>query len=74
LLETIIATTIMYWWGLGWFNDVTRPAQIGLAVAIYAGLMVFSVLWMRWMAMGPFEWLWRSLTYARVQRLARRRA
>ncbi len=74
LLQTIIATYLMYWWGLGWFNEVSRPQQLALVVGIYAAQMVLSVLWLRVFTIGPFEWLWRSLTYLKAQPVLRRRA
>jgi uncharacterized protein len=67
LLETIAATFVMYWWGLGRFDQVSRPQQLALVVGIYAGLIVFSTIWLRWFRIGPFEWLWRSATYLRPQ-------
>ncbi len=73
LLQTIIATYLMYWWGLGWFNEVSRPQQLALVVGIYAAQMVLSVLWLRVFTIGPFEWLWRSLTYLKPQPVLRRR-
>jgi uncharacterized protein len=70
--QTLIATTIMYWWGLGLFGSVSRPAQIGLVCAIYALQVVVSVLWLRSFRIGPMEWLWRSLTYREPQPFLRR--
>ncbi len=71
LLETIVSTALMYWWGGGWFDEVSRVEQLGLVAAIYAGLLIFSNLWLRWAQMGPFEWLWRSITYWRLPPLRR---
>ncbi len=72
LLQTIVATYIMYWWGLGLFNEVPRPQQLLLVVGVYASQLVLSVLWLRVFRMGPFEWLWRSLTYWKAQPIIRR--
>jgi uncharacterized protein len=74
LLETLVTTTIMYWYGLAWFGEVSRVGQLGLVVVIYAGLIVFSVIWIRVFRIGPFEWLWRSLTYLRPQPILRERS
>jgi uncharacterized protein len=71
LLQTVVATFLMYWWGLGWFGEATRVEQVGLVVVVYAAQVVFSVLWLRAFRFGPFEWLWRSLTYGRWQPMAR---
>jgi len=67
LAETIIATSLMYWWGLAWFGSLSRLELIGLVFAIYALLVVASVLWLRAFRFGPMEWLWRSATYLRLQ-------
>jgi uncharacterized protein len=72
LLQSVVATAIMYWWGWGWFNDLTRPELIALVVAIWLPLIALSVVWLRFFAIGPFEWMWRSLTYARSQPLLKR--
>lgn len=72
LLQTIVATYIMYWWGLGLFNDVSRPQQLAIVVGIYAAQLALSVLYLRMFSIGPFEWLWRSLTYLKLQPILRR--
>lgn len=73
LLSTIVATGIMYWWGLGFFGSLGRPALIGIVAVAYAGLMLFSIAWLQVFRIGPFEWLWRTLTYLRPQPLLRDR-
>lgn len=72
LMQTIVVTGLMYWWGLGWFGDVSRVQQIGLAVSIYIVQVIASVLWFRIFAIGPAEWLWRSLTYLKLQPILQR--
>ena len=34
---------------------------------VFGLLVVFSTYWMRHFRFGPFEWLWRSLTYWKLQ-------
>ena len=65
LLQTLIATSIFYGHGLGLFGSVTRVEQAGFVVAIWAGQIVLSVLWLRYFRFGPMEWLWRAVTYGR---------
>jgi uncharacterized protein len=71
LLQTLVSTLLMYWWGFAWFADVSRPRQIALVLIIFAGQVLASILWLRIFSIGPFEWLWRSLTYLRPQRMLR---
>ena len=73
LLQTVVTTFLMYWWGLGWFGDVTRVQQVALVAVIFAGQVIVSVLWLRYFTIGPLEWVWRSMTYLSVQPIRRRR-
>lgn len=34
-----------------------------ICIAICAVQMVFSMVWLRYFTMGPFEWVWRMITY-----------
>jgi uncharacterized protein len=63
LLHTIICTTIFYGHGLGLFGQVERTGQITLVAAVWVFQLILSPLWLRRFRFGPFEWLWRSLTY-----------
>ena len=69
LLQTILATTIFYGHGLGLFGSIERVGQIGIVAAIWVVQLVVSPLWLRYYRFGPFEWLWRSLSYWRLQPL-----
>lgn len=66
LLSTISVTFIMYHWGLGWFGEVGRFDQAMIALGVYAGLVVLCACWMGVFRFGPFEWLWRTVTYGRA--------
>ncbi len=63
LLQTIICTTIFYGHGLGLFGSVSRVGQAGIVFGVWALLLIVCPLWLRYFRFGPFEWLWRSLTY-----------
>ena len=67
LMQSLILTTLFYGYGLGWYGRVAPVAGVALAGVIYAGQLVFSFFWLRVFRFGPVEWLWRSLTYWRVQ-------
>lgn len=71
LLQTILCTTIFYGHGFGLFGRVERVGQLGIVVLLYAGQVLFSLVWLRRFRFGPFEWLWRSLTYGRRQPMLR---
>jgi uncharacterized protein len=67
LLQTLICTTIFYGHGLGLFGRVERVGQIAIVASIWIVQMVISPLWLGRFRFGPFEWLWRTLTYGRMQ-------
>ena len=69
LLQTIICTTIFYGHGLGLYGSVSRVCQALIVVAVWALLLVFCPFWLQRFRFGPFEWLWRSLTYMKLQPL-----
>lgn len=71
LLETIICTTIFYGHGLGLYGSIERTGQIAIVFAVWFVLLGFCPWWMRHFRFGPFEWLWRSLTYWKLQPLHR---
>lgn len=66
LLQSVIATLLFYGYGLGWYEQVSRVAQVGLVLLVFAGQVVLSHWWMRRFAYGPAEWLWRWGTYGRM--------
>ncbi|MDP6687794.1 MAG: DUF418 domain-containing protein [Acidobacteriota bacterium] len=71
LLHTIIATTIFYGHGLGYFGQVSRVGQILIVCGIWAFQIPFSAWWLKRFRFGPFEWLWRTLSYMDQQPLMR---
>lgn len=50
--------------------DQLSPAEALVVVfAIWTLLLIVCPLWLRTFRLGPVEWLWRSLTYGRIQRM-----
>jgi uncharacterized protein len=68
LLQTAIATTIFYGWGLGFWNGGGPLVWLLLALAIYFIVQVpLSGWWLARFEYGPMEYLWRAMTYGRAQ-------
>ncbi|MCH9647105.1 MAG: DUF418 domain-containing protein [Deltaproteobacteria bacterium] len=67
LMQTVICTSLFYGHGLGLFGQVERKEQILFVMAIWAFQLWLSPIWLRRFRFGPAEWLWRSLTYRRLQ-------
>ena len=67
LLQTLICTTLFYSYGLGLYGKFGPVYAALLAIAIYLFQVALSFLWTRRFRFGPAEWLWRSVTYGRLQ-------
>ncbi|SES61848.1 uncharacterized protein SAMN05216389_10147 [Oceanobacillus limi] len=65
LMQTIISVAIFV--GLGWYGDVGLFMGTLICFVILVIQMVASTFWLKKFQFGPFEWLWRSLTYWRLQ-------
>jgi uncharacterized protein len=51
--------------GFGLFGAIATAPAAAFGVALYAAQLAWSVWWLKRHRFGPFEWLWRSLTYGR---------
>ena len=67
LFQTVAATLIFYGHGLGLFGQVERSGQLLIVLGIWSVQLIVSPLWLRYFHFGPAEWLWRSLTYGKLQ-------
>jgi uncharacterized protein len=71
LLQSLIGTTLFYGFGLGWWGTMDRVDLVWVFLALTAAQLVWSLLWLAVCRFGPMEWLWRNLTYWRVQPIMR---
>ena len=71
LMQSVICTTIFYGHGFGLFGQVSRVQQALFVAGIWAVQIVLSSLWMSRFRFGPAEWVWRSLSYWRIQPMRR---
>jgi len=71
LMHTLICTTIFYGYAFGQFGRIDRFALMGIVLAIWILQLALSPLWLRHFKFGPAEWLWRSLTYRKLQPMRR---
>jgi uncharacterized protein len=67
LFQTLICTFIFYGYGLGLYGKVERWQQILIVFGIWSIQMALTWVWMKRYRFGPVEWLWRSLTYWKIQ-------
>jgi uncharacterized protein len=71
LLQSVLGAIAFSGFGLALWGKLNL-AEIWLAAAIIWALEIaFAVVWLSRFSMGPFEWLWRALTYGRLPKLLR---
>ena len=63
LMQTIICITIFYGVGFGLGGNMGPSLFIPIAIVIYLVQLFFSKWWLSHFNFGPFEWIWRMLTY-----------
>ena len=67
LMQSIICTLFFYGYGLGYYNHLKYHQLYFVVGAVWVFQLIFSAIWLRYYLFGPFEWLWRSLTYWKRQ-------
>lgn len=67
LLQSIICGFIFYGIGFGMFGKLQRYELYYVVISVWIFEIILSHIWMRYFQFGPFEWLWRSLTYWKKQ-------
>lgn len=65
--QSLLATIIFYGFGLGLYGNLNRLSQSFIVLLIWALQLVISAWWLKHFRYGPLEWLWRSLTYFRLE-------
>ena len=71
LAQSLICTTLFYGYGFGLFATFGRAELALVVLAIWALQLAWSPIWLKFFTFGPAEWLWRSLTYWKIQPLRR---
>lgn len=71
LSSTLMFTTLFYGWGFGQLFLLGPAATTFYAVLFFMTLLLLCTWWLNRFRFGPVEWLWRSLTYLKIQPLRR---
>ncbi|RPH34112.1 MAG: DUF418 domain-containing protein [Bacteroidales bacterium] len=67
LLHSITCTTLFLSYGFGLFGKPEAWQGIVLTLIIFGLQIPFSHFWLKRFNYGPFEWIWRTLTYGEIQ-------
>jgi uncharacterized protein len=71
---SVICTLIFNGYGLGLFGRLQFYQLFYVVAGVWAVNLIVSPIWLRYWRFGPVEWVWRSLTYWKVQPMRRREA
>jgi uncharacterized protein len=67
LMQSIICGLIFFGVGFGKYGQLQRYELYYVVGAVWLFQIIFSHIWLSFFRFGPFEWLWRSLTYWKRQ-------
>jgi len=65
--HSIICTLFFFGYGLNYFGELEYYQIYYVVFAIWIFQLIMSPIWLKYFLFGPLEWLWRSLTYWKLQ-------
>lgn len=71
LLQSVISFWLFYGVGLGLYGEIRPIQQIAMVFIIFCLQIIGSMIWLRYFRFGPVEWIWRSITYKKIQPIRR---
>ncbi|HEY0053120.1 MAG TPA: DUF418 domain-containing protein, partial [Caulobacteraceae bacterium] len=69
LVSNGVGAFVWYGWGLGLMGAWNGAAMNLFALVVFVALCLFSAAWLSAFRFGPVEWLWRCVSYGRLQPL-----
>lgn len=67
LLTTVLCQTLFLWGPWKLYGKLEYYQYLYVVFAVWAINLILSPIWLRRYEFGPVEWLWRSLTYWKLQ-------
>ncbi|MFT6195266.1 MAG: hypothetical protein ACJASU_002179 [Cognaticolwellia sp.] len=67
IMHSVILSSIFYGYAGDYFGEISRAAQMLIAFTIIVLQLRLSRWWLNHYAFGPLEWLWRCLSYKKIQ-------
>jgi uncharacterized protein len=72
--QSLLGTFLYYGHGLNLLGEIGAATALALALVMFGAQALIARAWLRHYRYGPLEWLWRSLTFGRLQPFQLRRA
>ena len=67
LMQSLLCGFFFYGIGLNMYGQLERYQIYLVVAAVWIIQIMYSHIWLRYFLFGPFEWLWRTLTYWKTQ-------
>jgi uncharacterized protein len=74
LMQTAFGVLVFYGIGFGLMGQLGSGLAVACGIAFFIAQVFLARAWLARFSLGPVEWLWRTLTYFRLQPLLRRPA
>jgi uncharacterized protein len=71
IMHSVICTLFFFGYGLNFYARLDFYQIFFVVGFIWVLQLIVSPIWLRAFYFGPLEWLWRSLTYWRIQPMRR---
>lgn len=69
--HSVICTLFFFGYGLNYYAELEYYQIYFVALAIWIFQLIISPIWLKYFLFGPLEWVWRSLTYWKMQPMKR---
>jgi uncharacterized protein len=67
ITHSIVCNFIFLGYGFSMYGKLQRYELYYIVISIWIFQLIISPLWLEYYRFGPLEWLWRSLTYWKMQ-------
>ena len=67
ITHSIICNIIFLGYGFSMYGKLQRYELYYIVISIWIFQLIFSPIWLKYFRFGPLEWMWRSLTYWKIQ-------
>jgi len=67
IMQTVMLAIVFHGYGFGLYGKISRAPQMLIVLAIVIFQIYFSRWWLKRYRFGPLEWVWRSLSYMKIQ-------
>jgi uncharacterized protein len=72
IMHSVICTLVFFGYGLNQYAEWEYYQLYYLVIGIWIFQLIISPIWLKYFLFGPLEWLWRCLTYGRIQPFVRK--